>query len=129
MPGVLLGMKPHQQLEVWQESFQLVRELYIVTAEFPNSEKFGIISQIRRAAISVPTNISEGAGRQSKRELHHFLTVSMGSLSELDTLLLLAESIGYLNKDKLNEVTPKLERISKLLNGLMKKVKMQSTTQ
>ncbi|ULQ54093.1 four helix bundle protein [Flavihumibacter fluvii] len=119
-------MKPHQNLEVWKVSFLLVKELYILTAQFPSSEKFGIISQIRRAAVSIPANISEGAGRQSKKEFHHFLTISMGSLSELDTLLMISQSIGYFDEATLIDLSNKLERISRLLHGLLKKVKIES---
>ena len=122
-------MRPHQNLKAWIDSIQLVSELYIITAQFPSSEKFGIISQIRRAAVSIPANISEGAGRHSKKEFHHFLSIAMGSLSELDTLLLISKSIGYIQEDCFIELSVKLEKVSRLLHGLLKKIKQETFPQ
>lgn len=120
-------MKPHQNLVAWQVSCQLVKELYLATALFPASEKFGIVSQIRRAAISIPANIAEGAGRQSMKEYQHFLSISMGSVSELDTLLIVSKSIGYLKENEFQDYTIRLEHISKLIHGLIKKIKSRIT--
>lgn len=116
-------MKPHQNLLAWQVSCQLVKDLYLATALFPASEKFGIVSQIRRAAISIPANIAEGAGRQSMKEYQQFLSISMGSVSELDTLLIVSKSIGYLQENEFQDYSIKLEHISKLIHGLIKKIK------
>lgn len=122
-----MEMKPHQNLVAWQVSCQLVKELYLATALFPASEKFGIVSQIRRAAISIPANIAEGAGRQSMKEYQHFLSISMGSVSELDTLLIVSKSIGYLKENEFQDYTIRLEHISKLIHGLIKKIKSRIT--
>jgi four helix bundle protein len=86
-------MKPHKKLEVWQKSFDFVKDLYLVTRSFASDERFGIVSQIRRAAVSIPVNISEGATRKSKKEFVQFLFIAAGSASELDTLLLLSKSL------------------------------------
>src|ERR1039458_5590789 len=92
-------MKPHKNLLCWQESFKLAIDLYKITKDFPNDEKFGITSQIRRASSSVPINISEGVARNSSREFAQFHYIALGSLSELDTLLLLCIELGYIKKE------------------------------
>ncbi len=79
--------KPHKKLDVWQTSMKTTLLIYKLTSRFPEEEKFGLISQMRRAAVSIPSNIAEGAGRQGKREFRNFLSVAQGSLSELDTQL------------------------------------------
>lgn len=90
-------MKPHQNLEVWKKSFVLVKKLYFLTSSFPTAEKFGIITQIRRSAISIPLNIAEGSARRSDKELLQFLYIALGSASELDTLLLLSKDLGFID--------------------------------
>jgi four helix bundle protein len=115
-------MKPHQRLEAWKQSFDIVAEIYRVTALFPASEKFGMVSQIRRAAVSIPTNLAEGASRTTKKEFLHFINISRGSLSELDTLLLLAAKLGFLDDSSLKFLSDRLIRISMLLNGLARKI-------
>jgi four helix bundle protein len=74
-------MKPHQNLESWRKSFSLVKKLYLLTKKFPTDEKYGLISQIRRSAVSIPANIAEGAGRKSDKEFINFLSMALGSLS------------------------------------------------
>src|SRR6185369_3749136 len=99
-------MKPHQRLDAWKLSFEFVKLIYRATSTFPADEKFGIVSQLRRAATSVPTNIAEGAARQTKKEFRQFLFISSGSLSELDTLLLLSKELEFISFpefDNLNE--------------------------
>ncbi|MCO4294285.1 four helix bundle protein [Solitalea sp. MAHUQ-68] len=117
-------MKPHQKLEVWRRSFRLVVDLYRLTSSFPSEEKFGIISQIRRAAVSVPVNISEGAARQTKKEFVQFLYIASGSLSELDTLILLSDELEFIkDKEQFTRVYAELESITKMLMGLINSVK------
>src|SRR5690606_15035286 len=93
-------MKTHKDLDVWKLSVELVLDIYKITKNFPKEEIYGLTSQIRRSAISIPSNIAEGAGRNSKKEYVHFLYNSMGSLSELETQLMIAEKIGYLVSSK-----------------------------
>lgn len=88
-------MRSHQNLRVWQTSMLLVEEVYCLTKLFPDTERFGLISQIRRAAVSVPSNIAEGAARGSLADYMRFLYIARGSLSELDTQMQLAERLGY----------------------------------
>jgi len=118
-------MKPHKNLDAWKFSFEFVKEIYLVTKVFPADEKFGIISQIRRAAVSVPTNIAEGAARKSKKEFVYFLYVAEGSVSELDTLLSLSVELNFLDPAAANNLLLKLEIISKRIIGLIKKLESE----
>ena len=95
--GLGMGLRRHHDLRVWQDGIALVKAVYALTHVLPRDEQFGLISQLRRAAVSVPTNLAEGAARSSKREFTHFLTIARGSLSELDTLLILCRELGYLD--------------------------------
>lgn len=97
--------------------------MYKATRNFPSDEKFGIISQVRRAATSIPVNIAEGAARNSTKEFIQFLYISLGSLSELDTFLLLCIELGYLENENGQKHLAELDRIGKQLTGLIKKLK------
>jgi len=113
-------MRPHQKLLAWQAAIDLVKEIYVVTMSFPNDEKFGIISQLRRAAVSVPTNIAEGAARNSIKEFIQFNYISLGSTSEIDTLLILSKELNILNETQYKVLLQKTEKVSALLSGLIK---------
>ena len=113
-------MKTHKDLEVWQKSIALVTEVYSVSASFPKEEMYGLVGQVRRAAISVPSNIAEGAARQSNKEYIQFLHVALGSLMELDTQLVIANNLNFLSNQSLNNIQLKIEDIGKMLNGLIK---------
>jgi len=118
-------MKPHKNLNAWTKSFELVKVLYGVTSVFPNEERFGLTSQIRRAAVSVPVNIPEGASRKGKKEFIHFLHISLGSLTELDTLLLLSKDLDFIQEDKNNRLITELDTIGKLIYGLIRKLEAE----
>lgn len=113
-------MKPHKNLNSWIKSFEFVKEIYLVTNNFPPEEKFGLTSQIRRAAVSVPVNIAEGAARKGTKEFIHFLYISLGSLSELDTLILLTKELHFINEIESEQLIEKLDVIGKLIYGLIK---------
>ena len=117
--------RPHRKLLVWQESRKLVKTIYQITQKFPDSERFGLISQLRRASVSVPTNISEGAARNTKKEFAQFLYISRGSLSEVDTLLTIAFDLEYLSETEYESVISHADKISAMLNGLIKNIKSQ----
>jgi len=93
-----LKVRDYKELKVWQRSFELTKEIYLITKRFPEDEKYGLISQIRRAAVSVPSNIAEGANRGSTKEFIRFLYIAIGSSAELETQLLLGEEWEFLNK-------------------------------
>ena len=101
----------------------LAREVYVASSEMPGEEKYGLTSQMRRAAVSVPANIAEGAARGSKKEFAQFLTVARGSLSELETLVILAMDVGQLDEDAGLGVRARLDRVAGLLNGLVTSVR------
>lgn len=116
-------MKPHQNLDVWKKSFAFVKAVYSATSCFPSEEKFGLTSQIRRAAVSVPVNIAEGAARKSDKEFLNFLYISLGSASEIDTLLLLAKELNFISDNLLKELLLALDIIFKMILGLINRVK------
>ena len=112
-------MKTHKDLIVWNKSMELVIETYKLSAEFPEEEKFGLISQMRRAAVSVPSNIAEGAARNSTKEYIRFLYIALGSLSELETQFLISNRLEYINDVLEDTITD----IRKLLLSLIKSLK------
>ncbi len=109
-------MKDYKELEVWQKAVHLATSLYEVTRPFPDNEKFGLTSQVRRAATSVPANIAEGWGRGSTNEYVQFLYVARGSLLELETHLIIAHRLGYLTGDQSALVQKQVESIGMMLN-------------
>jgi len=110
-------LKTHKDLDVWKESMTLAKEVYRLTKSFPKEETFGLASQMRRAAVSIPSNIAEGAARNSDKEFIQFLHVSLGSLAELETQLLLSRELGFLKDEDTNG---SLEQIRRMLLGLIK---------
>ena len=111
--------KPHKRLEVWKQSMQLVVQVYEITKHFPLEERFCLVTQMRRAAVSIPSNIAKGAARQTKREFTNFLHIAQGSLSELDTQLEISHSLGYGKQELIGPLQKLLENVSKLLTGLI----------
>jgi four helix bundle protein len=110
-------MRPHKELLVWQDAMTLVEHIYRLTSSFPDHERYGLISQLRRAAISVPSNIAEGAARRTTREYLQFLGIARGSLSEMDTQLEISRRLRLLGRAP--EVDDILERIFGRINALM----------
>src|SRR5918997_4061029 len=107
-------MRPHERLEAWGKALDLVVDIYKATESFPKEEKFGLTSQIRRAAVSIPANIAEGAGRNSDKEFAHFLSNAQGSASELETELIIALRLGYLDENSFSALSESLTRIGRL---------------
>lgn len=112
-------VKPHKNLDAWTAAVELVTIIYQQTESFPSS-RFGITDQIRRAALSVPSNIAEGAGRQTRKEFINFLHMAQGSLSELDTQIEVAKRLGYLKDDDWSRLDQQMNRIDKMLSGLIR---------
>ena len=97
-------VKSYKKFSVWQQAHLLAQKVYEVTKKFPKEEQYGITSQLRRAALSVPCNIVEGSGRQGQKELKHFLNIALGSLLETEYLLEFAKDIGYLDENEYHEI-------------------------
>jgi len=115
-------MKDFRTLEVWQEAHQVTLAAYKITKQFPVDERFGLTSQIRRAASSVPANIAEGCGRRGDAEFHRFLQIAMGSASELEYHLLLSRDLEYLKTADHAQLTSALTRVKKMLSSLIRTV-------
>lgn|SRR5690606_293206 len=110
----------HKDLDVWKLSMELVLLVYRVTEKFPSKEQFGLTNQIRRSAVSIPSNIAEGSARKGNTEYIQFLYVSLGSHAELETQLLIASGLKYLTKAEFDELNGLLQKTGKLLNGLIR---------
>lgn len=119
-------MRPHEKLDVWNKAIDFVVTVYRATDSFPKDEKFGLTSQIRRAAVSIPANIAEGAARQSNKEFIHFLSNAQGSASELETELLIAHRLGYLGANSYREVRSTLDSIGRMIVGLSQHLKSKT---
>lgn len=115
----------YKNLLVWKESMALVTEIYRLSGEFPRSELFGLVSQMRRAAISIPSNIAEGKGRQTAGEFLQFLIHARGSLLELETQIQIAENLGYLDAEKSEVLKARTAQMGKMLNRFIDAVKGQ----
>jgi len=113
-------MFTHKNLDVWKRSMDLVDKVYTITEDFPAKEQFGLTSQIRRAGVSVPVNISEGAARHSPRDYIRFIRISFGSLSEMETLCLISKRRGFINENDLNMLLEEMRIIGSQLSKLIK---------
>ena len=116
-------MKSHKDLDVWKKAHEITKEIYRTTAKFPKEELYGLTSQIRRAAVSVPTNIVEGNSRNTTKEYIQFLFNSRGSLEEVRYLLFLSKELSLIDKGIYSNLENKYEEISKMLNGLIKSLR------
>ena len=121
-----MRMHNFKELKVWQLSRQLVKEIYETTVSFPSEEKYGLISQLRRCSVSVPTNISEGSGRNTDKDFAQFLNISPGSAYELEILLILSHDVNFITTDQLEELTVKISEIQKMTFGLIKTLRQES---
>ncbi len=112
-------MKTHKDLELWKNGISFVKEIYQATKGFPKEELYGLTSQIRRAAVSVPANLSEGAARNQTREFVRFLRISQGSLSEVETLLIISVSLGYLDSNQMKHFSERIKVLTNQIIGLI----------
>jgi len=112
-------MGPYRNLGVWMKGMEFITELYRISATFPHYEIYGLTSQIRRAAVSITSNIAEGYGRSSNADLIHFLYISLGSVNEVETQLLIARNLGYLNSGDYDRLDKMNTEISKMLYSLI----------
>ena len=112
--------KSHKKLRVWQEALELVKRVYQITSELPKDEKFGLISQMRRAAVSIPSNIAEGAARQGNKDAIKFYIIARASLSELDTQIELCQLLNLLSASGVSLLSSHVNTVDSLLSGLIR---------
>ncbi len=116
--GATKGLKTHKDLDVWQKGLDLAEDICHITQNFPVNERNVLTAQLRRAAISVPSNIAEGAARNSKKEFVQYLYIALGSLSELETQLYLSQRLGYISND--DKIFEDIDQVRRMLLGLIK---------
>lgn len=124
-PGTKAG--GYQDLIVWQKGIVLVKRIYQLTKGFPNEEKFGLVSQMRRAAVSVPSNLTEGQARRTTGEFIQFVSHAEGSIAELDTQLIIAVELNYCESADVSDVFALIAELRKMLNGLRRKLEQLSS--
>ena len=112
--------RSHRDLKVWQIALDVTETLYRITTDWPKHEQYGLISQVRRAAVSVPANIAEGAGRRTPGEFVHFVGIARGSLAELETLLIIARRLEYVDQDVFDAVSNDLLELGRMSTGLLR---------
>ena len=118
-------MRTHKDLDVWKNAMDLTANVYSLTTRFPKEELYGLTSQIRRSAVSIPSNIAEGAARHSRKEFIQFLHIASGSVAELETQLLLAPRMGFISS---SSIISDIEEVRKLLLGLLRSLRKKPIT-
>ena len=116
-------MRNYRELEIWKNGITIVGKIYGISAKLPIEERFGLKSQITRAAVSIPSNIAEGCSRNSEIEFKRFLEIAMGSLFEVETQLTICERLGFFDKSDLNDIFQLLNTEAKMINSLISKIK------
>lgn len=116
-------MNNYRELKVWQKSISVVKKVYKLTSILPKEEIFGITSQIRRAAVSISSNIADGSGRSSNADFNHFLSIAIGSSFELETQLIICCELDYLKNEDLDKLIVDIREIQKMIRGLQKSIK------
>jgi four helix bundle protein len=116
-------IKSYRDLEVWQKARKLVKEIYTLSQNFPREEQFGLTSQIRRAAISIPSNIAEGHSRQSTKDYISFISIAIGSVAEVDTQLVLAQDLNYISPQDYSAVESNIHSLQQMLHKLRSALK------
>ncbi len=115
-------MRTHKDLDVWQKAIELVTGVYKITESFPNREVYGLTSQIRRSAVSIPSNIAEGAARKNKPEFKQFLYIALSSAAELETQIIIAGNLEYLKESEKESLLNELNSVSRMIQGLIKSI-------
>ena len=116
-------MTSHKDLKVWTKGIELVKSIYEITRLFPSNEQFGLTSQMRRASVSIPSNIAEGCGRNSNKELIHFLYIALGSASELETQIIISQELSFLEKEKSEQIQNQIFEIIKMTSSLINSIR------
>ena len=115
-------IKNFQDLRIWQKGIEVVKDIYILTKKFPKEELYGLTSQMRRSAVSIPSNIAEGFRRYHNKEYKQFLYIALGSCAELETQIIIANELDYINNTDKTEVIEKIKYICRMINKLIKKL-------
>jgi four helix bundle protein len=115
--------RSYRDLRVWQEAIDFVKDIYLITAQFPSSEVYGLTNQIRRAAVSIPSNIAEGQGRHSIKEFRQFLGIALGSIAELETQLIICAQVGYLPQTQIELLLARSDDCRKMIKSLANSLK------
>ena len=116
-------MRNYKNLKIWEQGIELVKQIYVLSELLPSTEKFGLKSQITRAAVSIPSNIAEGCSRNSEIEFKRFLEIAMGSLFEVQTQLIIIQELNFIKSEDLKSVFELLETEGKMINGLINTIK------
>ena len=116
-------MASYRELIAWKKGMQLVTDVYAATRQFPREEMYGLTSQIRRSAVSVPSNVAEGHGRTTNRDRHYFITAARGSVLELQTQIEIALNVGYLERDRAAKLIESADEVGRIINGLMRSLR------
>lgn len=117
--------RSYRDLEVWQKAMDLVTDIYSTTNSFPDTEKFGLTNQLRRAAVSIPSNIAEGQGRGSKKEFNQFLNIAYGSLQEVETQIEISTRLNFISNEQSTPLLDQCSTIARMLNGLKRSLRGQ----
>jgi len=122
--GTVIKISPsgYRDLAVWQKSMTLVTNVYLITKQFPREETYALTNQIRRAAVSIPSNIAEGKSRRSTKDFIRFAMIARGSIAELETQLLISQNLSYVSNDKLEPLLKDTAEVGRMLNGLISKM-------
>jgi four helix bundle protein len=118
-PGIQRQIRNYKHLIVWQKAVELVTDIYRATSSFPASELYGLVSQLRRSAVSIPSNVAEGQGRATKGEFLQFLGHARGSLCELETQIIIAGKLGYISTETEGRLSSEITEVARILNGLL----------
>jgi four helix bundle protein len=116
-------MHRYKELEIWKRAIVIAKSTYALIVSFPDSQKYGLTNQMKRAAVSIASNIAEGAGRNGNKEFNQFLGIAIGSMYELETQLVIAKEVGYVNTEKSEIFTSQIEELVKMTFGLKNKLK------
>ncbi|MFY9674419.1 MAG: four helix bundle protein [Terriglobales bacterium] len=118
--------RSYRDLVAWQKAMKFVTRIYVVTQSFPSSELYGLTNQLRRAAVSVPSNIAEGQARSSSKEFHHFLSLSRGSIAEIETQLSIAKALKHLHQEIADSLLADADELGRIVSGLMSAIKSKA---
>jgi four helix bundle protein len=128
LENLIMGVSSYRDLIVWQEGIQLAKEIYRLTESFPRHELYGLVSQVRRCSVSIPSNIAEGHARSSTLEYLRYISIAMGSLAELETQVILSKELGYIGEENVNQILEQTDTLGKRLRSLTMSLKARRPT-